>query len=167
MQLEEGVFGAGGEEVLGPYYVRLCCDFFPDTCFLAFADGRPAGYVLSFLKGREAYCTTLGVHRDFQGTRLTLRLLVAFTRSIIERADVCWFTVDAGNREARALHQVLGAEEVGVRDDYYGKGRARIVSRIDRRGLERVRGKYLRLGLLEAGDKVEAGHQLEATHADA
>jgi ribosomal protein S18 acetylase RimI-like enzyme len=163
MALEDGIFGAHGEKVLGPYYVRLCCDFFAETCLLAFADERPVGYLLSFLKGREAYCTTLGVHPDFQGTRLTLRLLMAFTRSIVERVDVCWFTVDEGNHAARALHHVLGAEEVGVRDDFYGKGQPRLVSRIDRLGLERVRGKYERLGLLDAG----GGARHEAAHADA
>jgi ribosomal protein S18 acetylase RimI-like enzyme len=166
MALEESIFGALGEKVLGPYYVRLCCDFFADTCFLASVDGRPVAYLLSFVKGREAYCTTLGVHPDFQGTRLTLRLLMAFTRSVVDRIDVCWFTVDQDNAAARALHRVLGAEEVGVRDDFYGQGQPRIVSRIDRAGLERVRGKYERLGLLEGGG---AGRQdLSVTaHADA
>lgn len=166
MTLEDTVFGAQGEQVLGPYYVRLCCDFFAETCFLAFADERPVGYLLSFLKGREAYCTTLGVHPDLQGTRLTLRLLMAFTRTIVDRVDMCWFTVDEGNAAARALHRVLGAEEVGVRDDFYGQGQPRIVSRIDRAGLERVRGKYERLGLLDGGVARGTGRS-EAAHADA
>jgi ribosomal protein S18 acetylase RimI-like enzyme len=146
--------------------VRLCCDFFADTCFLAFADERPVGYLLSFLKGREAYCTTLGVAPAFQGTRLTLRLLMAFTRAIVEHVDVCWFTVDEGNHAARALHRVLGAQEVEVRDDFYGKGQPRIVSRIDRAGLERVRGKYERLGLLETSER-RASPRFELANADA
>ena len=61
MTLEESIFGAAGEGVLGPYYVRLCCDFFYDSCFIATVDEQAAGYLLSFIRDREAYCTTLAV----------------------------------------------------------------------------------------------------------
>ena len=120
MALENEVFGAEGEPVLGPYYVRLCCDFFPDTCFLAMADGKPAGYILGFLKGREVYCTTLAVVPEYQGTRVVHYLLRAFCRAIIDRADSIWFTVEEDNAAARAVHATLGAKNVEVRNSEPG-----------------------------------------------
>ena len=148
-RLEADVFGAAGEGVLCSYYLRLCTEFFSEDCFIALADGKPAAYLLSFVRGREAYCTTLAVLPEFQGSRVTVQLLGAFIRSVIDRVDACWFTVKPDNVQARALHRMLGATDVGVRTDFYGPGDQRIVSRIDRDGFERMRPKYERLGLVD------------------
>ena len=54
-RLENDVFAAMGEQVLCPHYLRLCTEIFSDSCFLALDDDRPVGYLLSFLRGREAF----------------------------------------------------------------------------------------------------------------
>lgn len=150
MELEKEMFGRCDDGVLGPYYVRLCCDFFADSCFVVESEGRPVGYLLSFIKDREAYCTTLAMLPEFQGTRALVGLLRALTQALIDRVDVCWFTVEEDNKAARTLHRMLGAEEVEVREDFYGPGRPRIVSRIDRASLVKAKERFERLGLMKA-----------------
>ncbi len=147
-QLENDVFGAMGEAVLCPHYLRLCTEIFATSCFLALDGERPVGYLLAFTRGDEVFCTTLAVIPEYQRTRVTMQLIGAFVTDIIDRAEVCWFTVKEDNAPARALHRMLGATEVGRRTDYYGPGDERLVSKIDRATFERMRSKYERLGFV-------------------
>lgn len=166
MNLEERVFGANGDETLGSYYVRLCCDFFADSCFVAEVEGKAVGYLLSFINNGLGYCTTLAVIPEFQGTRVTFELVKAFLRRVLPEVDAVWFTVEESNTAARKLHAMLGARELGVRDDFYGPGKPRIVSEISRATFEAMRPRYKKLGLIDepaqSGENVIAREPAQA-----
>ena len=150
--LERDIFGEADEKLLCPYYIRLCCEFFSKSCFLALDGEKTIGYLLSFSKqqknGSEVYCTTLAIRPEYQRTRAIIQILRAFLESFPSDIQECWFTVDEENKSARALHRMLGATEMGVRKDFYGSGDDRIMSRITRDQFEMLRPKYERLGLI-------------------
>lgn len=155
--LEHRIFGDEPPGVLGPYYVRLCCDIYASTCLVALHRDVPVGYILCFTRGREAHCTTLAVVSEYQGTRVVAMLLRAFVHAIVDEVDECWFTVTPDNAAARALHATLGAREVASFLDYYGPGDRRILSCIDAARFEALRSRYQRLGLVGPRPVVHGG----------
>jgi ribosomal protein S18 acetylase RimI-like enzyme len=154
--MERDVFGAMGEEVLCPHYLRLCTEVYADSCFIAHDGDRPAGYLLAFVREREVWCTTLAVVPEYQKSRVAVQLIGAFVRRVIDAVDTCWFTVKEDNAPARAVHRMLGAVEVDRKRDYYGEGDERLLAKIDRATFERMRPRYERLGLVPARTLVEA-----------
>lgn len=133
---------SGAERALGPYFVRLCCEFFRDTCFVATVDGEIVAYVLCFLQEREAYCTTLAVHPRHRRSEVLQKLLRRVVISLERRVDSCWFTVKQSKQMARLLRDGLGDIDLETRTDFYGPGDDRLVLRIDREALSRQRLRY-------------------------
>ncbi len=159
--MERDIFASIGEETLCPHYLRLCTDFFSHTCFVVFADGVPAGYLLGFMRQREAYCTTLAVYPKFRRTRVITMLIGSFMNAIMDHVDSVRFTVKPDNIEARALHRMLGAVEVETLQDFYGPGDERIVSKIDRPTFERMRTKYQRIGIMDRTARADLSERIE------
>lgn len=150
-QLETEIWGAEGETMLCPHYLRLCVEQFGDVCFLAFDGDRPVGYVLNILRGKSAHCGTLAVLADYRRSRVTYMLIAAMIERLLDLGvDECWFTVSPENVAARRVHTGLGAQVVAERSDYYGPGDTRLLSKIDLRAADRLRSRFERGGRAEA-----------------
>src|SRR5687767_3513539 len=102
-QLEAEVFGAAGDDVLCPHYLRLCTELFANMCYLALVDRRPVGDLLCFVRDPHAYCPTLTVRPDLPRTSLNLIVSAESFRALVHRVDVCRFTVTPEKGAARAL----------------------------------------------------------------
>lgn len=93
LELEDRIFGRTGERLLGPDFLTMCCEHFADTCFLALEDGAPIGYLLCFVRDREAYCTTLALLPRHRGGPAAFLLAQSLLEALAGRADTCYFTV--------------------------------------------------------------------------
>jgi len=122
----------------GSRFLRICCESFNNTCFVATSGGDPVGFLLCFVRDREAYCTTLEIAPEYRDSPVVLELLGRFVAAIADRVDSCWFTVAHDDAAARALHKMLGAREIGVRVAYAGPGEDMISLRVDRARFEEM-----------------------------
>jgi hypothetical protein len=147
-QLDEELTGVNASIGQWPYYLRLSPEHCSKTCFVAMADDRPVGYLLCFVRGKEAYCTALSVLPAFAMTRVTMLLFAALLRALLGDIQTCWFTIRPDNEAARALHAMLGVAEAVIVRDFYSAGDLQVVSKFERVDLEHRRAHYARLGLL-------------------
>jgi ribosomal protein S18 acetylase RimI-like enzyme len=148
-RLEQEIWIGDAAGMLCPHYLRLCTDFYSDWCFIAMDGERPVGYVLNFPRGKVNYCATLAVHPEYHKTRVNYLLIRAMVKKLIlEDMDECRFLVEPDNRDARSVHEALGARVVAQVEDFYGPGDLRLWSVIDRGDMERIRARYTRLKLV-------------------
>jgi ribosomal protein S18 acetylase RimI-like enzyme len=148
-RLEQEIWGQDPNGMLGPFYLRLCTEHYADWCFLALEGDRPVGYVLNFPRGKVNYCATLAVHPEFQKSKANYLLIRALVVKLLqEDMDECRFLVEPDNREARSIHESLGAHVVKEVNNYYRMGDTRLWSTITRNDLERIRTRYTKLRLV-------------------
>lgn len=148
-RLESEIWGDDATGQLCPHYLRLCTELYPEWCFIALDGERPVGYVLNFPNGKVAYCATLAVHPDYQKGKVNYLLIRAMLAKLFQEDMLeCRFLVEPDNRDARSVHNALGARVVREVDDYYQRGDRRLWSAITKADLDRARARYTRLRLV-------------------
>ena len=143
MALEQQLFGDKGEKTLGPFYVRLCCDFFSDTCFLALRRRR-ARRLLPLVRPRPRGVLLDARHRagaPALAPRLPVRAVVRRRDRVAGRHRVV-HGPRVERRRARPPRDARRARDRACTTAYFGPGEPRIVSRIDRVAFEKLRSPH-------------------------
>lgn len=142
-QLEAAIFGQAGYPVVGSYYLRVCTELYAENCFLALVDGRPVGYILTFVNDGVAYSTRVGVIDQYQGSSAAFQLIAATVAMLLEKDfDVCWFTTKPNNLHARKLYRKIGAVERDTRQNFFAPGDELIFLEMDRSALQRFGDRH-------------------------
>jgi len=89
-------------------------------CYVADADKRIIGAVVSWLLVDELHIATLATHPDFRRQGIAQSLLIHVLRLAGQEGAVSSFLeVRAGNLAAQAMYQKFGYQQVGLRRRYY------------------------------------------------
>ena len=108
------------------------CEQPGNACYIALEGDEPAACLLCFVRGRDAYCSTIAVRADLARAGAVSDLLGRFCEDVLGRIDTCWISVSEDHPAARALRKMLGAAGIGVRIVYTGPHESHITARIDR-----------------------------------
>jgi GNAT superfamily N-acetyltransferase len=103
---------------------------FGDTSFVAFDGERPAGGVLACVnqsRPADLYIDQVAVHPAWRGQGVTRQLVTAVELEALKRRCTrLWLSTDPANPAVRAWAP-LGFVELGVRRDFKGPGKDRVI----------------------------------------
>jgi [ribosomal protein S18]-alanine N-acetyltransferase len=89
-------------------------------CWVAEADGRVVGMVVTWLFVDEAHIATIATHPDYRRQGIARKLLTFTLQSALqEGAQSSFLEVRAGNLPAQEMYRKFGYVEVGRRKRYY------------------------------------------------
>jgi hypothetical protein len=116
----------------GPRSVEIerWCEEHAETSWVAREGDVCTGYLLAFVRDREAHCVAIGAAPRSIGVNRRVALVRALLRELGDRIDVCWLTVAASDVATRVRMAALGATEIGMCAE---ARRARMLLCIERR----------------------------------
>jgi len=125
LEVEQEAFLGDG---YSPYFIKMIPHLYPDTCFVAEAEGHIIAYSLGARDGHDrevGWILTAAVKRGYQGhgigTAVATALVDAMGQQQIKRLIL---TVEPSN-PARELYRRHGFVETKFEEDCYGLGKAR------------------------------------------
>jgi [ribosomal protein S18]-alanine N-acetyltransferase len=89
-------------------------------CWVAEADGRVVGMIVTWLFVDEAHIATIATHPEYRRQGIASKLLIYTLQSVVrEGAQSSFLEVRASNLAAQEMYRKFGYVEVGRRKGYY------------------------------------------------
>lgn len=125
--IEECVFGSGAYR---PLFLRQLYDLFPTLIWVAEADSRVVGHLVSAIAQdhETGWIINAGVLARYRRQGIGAQLLRHGVENLIAAGARCVkITADESNYPAIRLYTKLGFREIGAGANYYGDGRDRLI----------------------------------------
>lgn len=103
------------------------------TCYVYEENFRVIGYIVLHIILNEIEIANISVDKNFQGKRVGFKLLDFVLKTY--RGCIFFLEVRVDNFRAIKLYEKIGFKRIGLRKDYYGKGKDAILMKLNNLGV--------------------------------
>lgn len=103
------------------------------TCYVYEENFKVIGYIVLYIILNEIEIANISVDKNFQGKRVGFKLLDFVLKKY--RGFIFFLEVRVDNFRAIKLYEKIGFKRIGLRKDYYGKGKDAILMKLNNLGV--------------------------------
>lgn len=103
------------------------------TCYIYEENFKVIGYIVLHIILNEIQIANISVDKNFQGKRVGFKLLDFVLKTY--RGFIFFLEVRVDNFRAIKLYEKFGFKKIGLRKDYYGKGKDAILMKLNNLGV--------------------------------
>lgn len=103
------------------------------TCYVYEENFKVTGYIVLYILLNEIEIANISIDKNYQGKRVGFKLLEFVLNKYI--GFIFFLEVRVDNFRAIKLYEKFGFKKIGLRKDYYGKGKDAILMKLNNLGV--------------------------------